>query len=472
MRVVIVSRDSSMRKIVVSDYTLRKLSEEKNSTLLFREKTAIASCIDGFGADAVELAELKHVKEDTIIYKTIASQVTSAAVCVPVGFSTEGVEQAWQCVKDAVKPCLQVILPVSTVTMEYTYHVKEKKMLLKIEELCKAAREKCENVEFVAQDATRADKAFLMEAIATAKNAGASAVTLCDDVGSALPSELGDLVREVKEGCGLPLYIQVSDGIRMAVASAVSALSAGADGVKAVFLGENALRTQDLCDAIAARGETIGVCTGLKVTEIHSDIRSLMKKVDRQTPSSEAAGGEKDVFLDGESTLPQVCQAVRELGYELSDEDNGKVFEALMTVCQRKSSVGAKELEAIVASSAMQAPSTYHLESYVINSGNIISSMSHVTLSKDGEQLDGLAAGDGPIDASFRAIENCVGYHYELDDFQIQAVTEGKEALGSALVRLRSNGKLYSGNGLSTDIVGASIRAYLNALNKIVFEEG
>ena len=104
-------------------------------------------------------------------------------------------------------------------------------------------------------------------------------------------------------------------------------------------------------------------------------------------------------------------------------------------------------------------------------SGNKTASLAHVTLLLDGQTVSGVSDGDGPIDASFRAIEQAVGCHYELDDFQIQAVTEGKEALGAALVKLRSNGKLYSGNGISTDIVGASIRAYLNALNKIVFEE-
>ena len=97
--------------------------------------------------------------------------------------------------------------------------------------------------------------------------------------------------------------------------------------------------------------------------------------------------------------------------------------------------------------------------------------MSQVTLTSGDETLLGVSTGDGPIDSAFRAIEQCIGYHYELDDFQVQAVTEGKEALGSAIVRLRNKGKLYSGNGISTDIVAASIRAYINALNKIVYEE-
>ena len=199
----------------------------------------------------------------------------------------------------------------------------------------------------------------------------------------------------------------------------------------------------------------------------------MMKKIntehDMQNTENETSAD--NICLDADSSLSQTCEAVRVLGYELSDEDNGKIFEAVKHVCTKKNSIGAKELEALVASYAMQAPSTYHLETYMANSNHNTTAMANVILIKDGEKLSGVSIGDGPIDAAFRAIEQSIGYHYELDDFQIQSVTEGKEALGAALVRLRSNGKLYSGNGLSTDIVGASIRAYINALNKIIFEE-
>ena len=118
----------------------------------------------------------------------------------------------------------------------------------------------------------------------------------------------------------------------------------------------------------------------------------------------------------------------------------------------------------------MQCPPTYVLCSYVTNSGNVIKASATVELERDGKKLQGVSVGDGPIDAAFMAIEQVVGHHYELDDFQIQAVTEGHEAVGSAVVKLREGGVLYSGNGISTDIVGASIRAYINALNKIVYK--
>ena len=152
------------------------------------------------------------------------------------------------------------------------------------------------------------------------------------------------------------------------------------------------------------------------------------------------------------------------------NEDKDKVYQEFLRVAVKKT-VGAKELDAIVASAALQVHATYKLVSYIINNGNIITASAHIVLEKDGEKIEGIELGDGPIDASFIAIDTIVGHHYELDDFQIQAVTEGKEAMGSAVVKLRSGSKLYSGKGISTDIIGASIRAYLNAINKIVYEE-
>ena len=128
-------------------------------------------------------------------------------------------------------------------------------------------------------------------------------------------------------------------------------------------------------------------------------------------------------------------------------------------------------MEALVAESARQVAPTYQLENYVINSGSSISATAFIEVNRKGVPLKTVAIGDGPIDAAFLAIDQLLGHHFELEDFRIQAVTEGREAQGDAVVKLRANGKLYSGRGLSTDIIGASIRAYLSAVNKIVYEE-
>lgn len=462
-----------MKKISVCDFTLRALTRDDPSGLLFREKTAIAACIDSIGADKLELPPVKREKEDAIICKTIASLIKNCELALPAGTDKKSVAAAWECIKTAKKPCLQIVLPVSTAQMEYGFRMKEAAMLDNVAALVSEAKTYCENVEFIALDATRADTDFLIKACLTAKENGAVALTLCDDAGLSLPDEVAALVKTVKEACGLPLYVCLADNISMAAAGAASAIQAGADGVKTALAGKNVLLTEKFAAMMSAAGTRLDADTSLKSTELSRDIHSVIKIVDR-TPMPEisvSAAGEADIFLDSQTTLAEVGEAVRILGYDLSDEDNGKVHKALMQVCERKNSVGAKELEALIAANAMQAPSTYHLVSFSATCSSNGASMAQVTLGKGEETLGGVALGDGPIDSAFRAIEQCIGYHYELDAFEIQAVTEGKEALGSTLVRLRNNGKLYSGTGLSTDIVGAGVRAYINALNKIAAEE-
>lgn len=461
-----------MRNLFVSDFTLRKIVQDGTGELLFREKTAIAACADSIGVDQIELPPVLKEKEDRIIYKTIASAVR-AQVAVPAGYDEKSVCLAWECIRSAQAPCLQIMLPVSTAQMEYSFRAKEAAMLEKIRKLVLLAREQCESVEFSALDATRADPEFVLNACLAAQQSGASRLVLCDDSGVSLPDEIAALVKKVKQVCTAPVLVSLRNPIGMAPACAYAAAAAGADGVKTAMTGKDVLLTEQLSGLIAARGEECGVGVRLNDTELHRDIMQTLRQMQHKQQKAELSenSASADVFLDAESSLTDVCEAVSALGYTLSDEDSGKVYKALQQVCQKKDSLSSRELEALIASNAMQAPSTYHLASFSANCTNIGAAMAQVTLRRQGETLLGVATGDGPIDAAFRAIEQCVGYHYELDEFQIQAVTEGKEALGSALVRLRSNGRLYAGNGLSTDIVGASIRAYINALNKIVFEE-
>jgi len=460
-----------MKKISITDITLKKLAGERGVSLLFREKTAIAEAADSLGANAVELAPIKNVREDTIIYKTIAQNIKKSIVAIPVGFAAEDVAAAWECVKDAASPRLQVEVPTSTVQMEYIYHVKAEKMLGKIEELVKASKALCNDVEFAASDVSRADVDFIISAAKAAEKCGANIITICDDAGVSLPEEIAELVKKIKASVSVPVYVQVSDKISMAVASAIAAIKADADGVKCAMAGGDALSMGALSDAISARGDVIGAETDLANTKIHASIDDMLSKISHESSDFADVSEKKKIVLDADSTISEIAQAAKILGYDLSDEDNGNVKKAIASVCETKSSISAKELEAIIAGSAMQAPSTYHLESYTTNCTNLGASMSQVTLKCGDEIICGVSTGDGPIDSVFRAIEQCIGYHYELDDFQIQAVTEGKEALGSAIVKLRNRGKLYSGNGISTDIVAASVRAYINALNKIVAEE-
>ena len=455
-----------MKKIKVNDITLKSLFEQE-VLLTFREKLSIAEKLDASNVDAIELPVLIDSKENEIIYRTIAKTVKNATVKIPVGSTDAGVKSAFICVSDAKDVCLQVAMPVSTAQMEYFYHLKAPLMKDKIVELVKLSKELCPHVEFVALDAFRADREFLFDVIKVASENGAEQVTIADDAGEAFPEDYSEIVKEIKKNCEVEVYVQPSNALSLASACALEAIKAGADGVKTSVYG-NYLEMSVLSDLFRAKKYNLDADCNVDVTNVKS-ISSVIKGM---TSVENEVNTEKTVeIIEGTATLTDVSAIIKQLGYELSAEDNGKVYEEFKKVSAKKSSVETKELEAIIASTAMQVPSTYHLVNYVVNSGNIIPATANVTLEKDGEKITGVSTGDGPIDAAFHAIEQVIGHHYELDDFQVHAVTKGRGAVGSSLIRLRANGKLYPGNGVSTDIVGACIRAYINALNKIVHEE-
>ncbi len=459
-----------MRTIQISDRTLCRTE----GTYSFKEKIGIARLLGNLQADVIELPAIENGRTDVLLVKTIASFVKHSVLSVETGGTAEGVAAAAAALESAVHPRMRVSLPVSAVGMEYGYHKKPAKMLDLIGATVAAAKEKCPDVEFCAVDATRADDGYLAQAMQAAMQAGASTVTICDDEGVMLPDDFGAFVAQTIRDAEVPETVRVGVMCRnpngLAAANAVLAVKSGAQLVKTAVDGE--ITDLDTFATIVRNcGDNTGLACGLRVTELKRTVQQI-RWISGATAEvrASAVAAAPEVHLDAHDAPSAVSAAVRMLGYDLSEEDDAKVYEEFKRVAEKKT-VGAKELEAIVASTAMQVPPTYQLVRYVINSGNVISASAQICLNRDGRELNGIGMGDGPIDASFLTVEQIVGHHYELDDFQIQAVTEGKEAMGSALVKLRSNGKLYAGNGISTDIIGASIRAYLSALNKIVYEE-
>ena len=356
--------------------------------------------------------------------------------------------------------------------MEYFCHKKPPKMLEYISRVVAAAKEKCADVEFCAVDATRAESDFLKSALDAAVSAGATGVSLCDSAAEMMPDDFAAFAKSFAENLSVPVAVACDDKNGLACASAALSVRIGVAGVKTCVEGTG-VSLETFADLIKNCGNTYGLSTAVRITELHrtvKQIRWIAGNSKNERSAVNVSSEDPFVRLDKSDDLAAVAAAVAKLGYDLSEEDNNRVYEEFLRVADRKT-VGAKELDAIVASTALQVPASYKLKSYVINNGNIISASAQITLERDGKEIPGICIGDGPIDAAFLAIEQIIGHHYELDDFQIQAVTEGKEAMGSAIVKLRSNGKLYSGNGISTDIIGASIRAYINAVNKIVYEE-
>ena len=467
-----------MEKIRISDMTMKQGSKEMS--LSFKEKIELSKLLDKLGVGVIELEGIQNARIDALRIKSIAMAVKDSIVAVPVQLCEESVAAAWNAVSQAKYPRLQVCAPVSSVQMEYLFHKKPDAMKAAICETVAACCKVCRDVEFVADDATRSDPAFLYDVIAAAMEAGAKTVTVCDTAGAMLPDEFAAFITGIYENVPalkeITLGVACSDGLSMADSCAIAAVRAGAREIKAAAYRLDAVSLPNVAKVLSAKGDAFGVTCAVRTNQMGriTDQIAWMCQTGRSKNSPFDSGVQEDdgsVYLTAHDDLAAVLKAAQRLGYDLSEEDGNKVYEAFNAIAQKKEKVSIKELDAIVASAAMQVPPTYQLDTYVITAGNTISSTAHLKIARSGNMLEGVCVGDGPIDAAFLAIERITGQHYELDDFQIQAVTEGREAMGQTVVKLRASGKIYSGRGISTDIVGASIHAYINALNKIVYEE-
>lgn len=416
-----------MRRITISDNTVRHSGLVSGTQLSFRLKIEIAKLLDDLGVDAIETAPIADDKTDYLLVKSISTAIRNAAVKVPVDIlAPDSPALSWAALHDAVHPVLQVPAPVSTVQMEYFCHSKPAGMISRIKERVSACTGLCDDVEFVALDFTRADEDFLAQAIAAAVEAGAGTVTVSDMAGNLLPDEFGEAVARVRAIIpeNVRLGVQCSNALQLADACAVAAIKAGACEVKTSVFGRSSASVSRFSHILDAKSDVLDAKCDINLT-----------------------------------ALEHVTAKVREMceAYQVNPRISTGALESL----------DAREVEA-----ELPVVPTYILDSYLITSSNITRSSCLLKIkTADGRILESICAGNGPVDASFLAMEKVVGTRYELDDFKIRSVTEGREAMGETVVLLRHEGKLYSGKGVSTDIVGSSILAYLDAVNKIVYEE-
>ena len=473
-----------MRKVKVSDITMVQASGAAEYSLSFKDKIDLAAQIDRLSVDVLELEGIRQPRTDSLRIKSIVSTLKNAVAAIPVELSEENVKQVGETVKGLGHVRLQVKVPVSAVQMEYLLHKKPDQVVELAVRFVRSCREYTDDVEFVALDATRSEKTFLYGILSAVIEAGAETVTVCDDAGSMLPREMeqfiGDILANVPDIKDVSLGILCSDKLSMAAALSIAAVTCGVSEVKAAAHPVDCPALSDVVKILTGKGEACGVKTDVRTVEMKrvlDRVNSICESVhSKNSPFDDGVGAgsisvREKVELDADADREEVSRAVASLGYELSDEDMDSVMAAIRGIASKKEKVGPEELDAIVAAQAMQVPQTYELDTYVINIGNQITCMAHVRLRKNGMLCEGMALGDGPIDAAYLAIEQITGHHYVLDDFQIRAVTEGHEAMGETVVKLSSGGKIYPGRGISTDIIGSAVMAYLNALNKITYEE-
>jgi 2-isopropylmalate synthase len=506
------------RRIAILDTTLRDGEQAPGFSMNLEEKLEVARQLARLGVDVIEAGYPVTSPGDYASVREIARVVRGPVIASLARANDKDIDAAWDAISPAERPRIHVVLATSPIHMEHRLHLSPDEVVELAASSVRRARSLCPEVEFSAEDATRSDPAFLCRVLAAVIAAGATVVNLPDTVGYAVPGEYAELVRTVlAQVPGIEratLSAHCHNDLGLAVANTLAAIEAGAQQVECTIngLGERAgnAALEELVMCLATRSEYLRAYCGVETTQIYPSSKLVQavtgvrpqpnKAVVGDNAFAHESGGHQAGLLANKATyeimtpesvgLPTSRMVLGKhsgrgafeeklafLGLRPRPDAVAALFECFKELADRKKTVTDRDLEALVLGVSATAPGTFRLERFVINSGNSIAATSAVRLAMQGggpaeraALVEKVAVGDGPIDASFKAIDKIVGKHPVLEDFSMNAVTEGKDAQGEARVRILYGSKRYNGRGLSTDVVEASIRAYLAAINAMVQE--
>ncbi len=469
-----------MKHIYVTDFTLRNFCGS------FKDGAEIAKLLDKSGVSTIVTMPIKEQEKDSLFLRTLSQVVENATLCVPVEadkLTEENIARSIHAVESAKQHAICFEIPTSAVQMEYLAHAKPKVLLEKLAASIDFAKAHT-SVYVSLLDSTRTEFDFVKTLIDLCIEHGVTGINISDDASYLSPSECAKYTKNLKKICTIPdgiaLFFCSSDALSLGLANSFIALENGMDGICTSFLEQKAPTLFAFAKLIKTTKDFNANLKLTSITELSTNIRQILGHYKEETAkkSHHVFVPENNLrdstlqfaALDKSTTIKELQVATEKLGYNLSDDSIVNVFKVFAPLAKKKP-VTATELEAIIATSSMQVTPAYTLDSFVITCGDKIATTATVHIVFEEHTRTGLATGAGPIDAAFNALEQAIGLHYELDDFQVAAVTEGQEALGRTIVKLRNKGRIYAGLGLSANIIESSISAYLSALNKIHNEQ-
>jgi len=498
-----------MEKIIIFDTTLRDGEQAPGASLNPAEKLEIASSLADLGVDVIEagfpissLGELESVKQ-------IAKTIKGPVICGLARAIKQDIDAAYEAVKQAKRPRIHVFLATSKIHMQYKLKKAEEEILRLAIESAKYAKKYCQDIEFSPEDASRTERDFLFKVIEAVIDAGATTVNIPDTVGYTEPEEFGSLIKAIKEN--VPnidkaiISVHCHNDLGLAVANSLSAIRNGARQVECTIngIGERAgnASMEEIVMAVKTRRDVfMDIETRINTTQIHKISRLVSKLTGFVVAPNKAIVGanafrhESGIHQDGvlkerstyEIIKPEdvgftgsgivlgkhsgrhaLNERLKELGFVLTQEQIDKVNLRFKELADKKKTIFDDDLIALVEDEIKLIKPLWKLESFQVNSGTKITPTAEVNLKYHSKSLSAKSSGDGPVDACFKAIDKITGIKGELQDYRIEAVTKGKDALGEVSLKLKAKGKVVTARGSSTDIIEASLRAYINALNKI-----
>ena len=499
----------TMKRIRILDTTLRDGEQTPGIHWSRSQKVELARQLEKLGVDVIEAGFPASSAGDAEAVAAVASSCRTAVVCALARMRREDIDEAAKALADAAHPRIHVFLACSDIHLERKLHISREEALRRIADGVAYARSLCPDVQFSPEDATRADPDFLIEAVRAAAGAGASTVNIPDTVGYAMAEEFAALIRRVR--AVLPENVAVSvhchDDLGVAVANSIAAVAAGAVQIETAVngLGERAgnAALEEVVMALSVRGAYFDAATGIRTEEIirtsrlTSSLAGIPVSVTKAIVGANAFAHESGIHQHGvladrstyeimdpaaiglsENTIllgklsgrHAFAERVAHLGYSLDEAAADATFARFKEIADRKATVTDEDIHAIVNEYLDGVSGEYWLEHFQIQSGNRIDAMALVSLRKtsDGTVKTEAAPGGGPIDAAFNAVNRIADGEglLKLASYDIHAVTEGADALGEVKVRIVCGERSYTGRGVSTDIIKASLKAYCNAVNK------
>lgn len=501
-----------MERVYIFDTTLRDGEQSPGVSLNVKEKVQIAKQLVRLGVDVIEAGFPVASPGDFAAVAEIARSVKGVQVCALARANFGDIDKAWEALKEAEEPRIHTFIATSDIHLQYKLRMSREQVLEAAREAVRRAKGYTPIVEFSAEDASRSELEFLCRVLAAAIEAGATVVNIPDTVGYAVPEEFGEFIRAIRERTPgiekVTVSVHCHNDLGLAVANTLAAVRNGARQAEVTIngIGERAgnAALEELVMTLYARRPLYQIATGIRTEEIFrtsklvSSLTGMPVQPNKAIVGKNAFAHESGIHQDGvlkERTTYEIIDPkvigipqsslvlgkhsgrhafktrLAELGYALSEEELNDAFARFKELCDRKKVVTDEDLLALVEEEIRKVPPTYELRYFHILSGTTVVPTATVGLQVGEEVREEAACGNGPVDAIYNSIDKITGMKPTLETYAIDAVTGGKDAVGSVTVRVKSGkGKTYLGRGLSTDVLEASARAYIDALNKMVVD--
>ncbi|MDK9720645.1 MAG: 2-isopropylmalate synthase [Rhodospirillales bacterium] len=506
-----MSKSSGTNRVIIFDTTLRDGEQSPGASMNLEEKLKIATTLEEMGVDVIEAGFPISSPGDFEAVKRIAGTVKKATVCGLARATKGDIERCAEAIKPAVSGRIHTFISTSPLHMKYKLQMEPEKVYQAVIDSVSHARKFTDNVEWSAEDGSRTEHDFLCRCVEAAIASGAGTINIPDTVGYAVPDEYAALIamlfNRVPNIDKAIISVHCHNDLGLAVANSLAAVNAGARQIECTVngLGERAgnAAMEEIVMALRTRSDRLPFTTGVKTENIMkashlvSTVTGFVVQPNKAIVGANAFAHESGIHQDGVLKNAQTYEIMtpesvglnrsklvlgklsgsaafkaklKELGFDLGDNALKDAFKRFKDLADRKREIFDEDIITLVDDEMLRASDTLRFVSLDLHCGSKAPPKAVLELEMDGQLLAATASGDGPVDAAFNAIKSLFPHEAKLQLYQVSAVTEGTDAQAEVTVRLEEHGKSVNGQGADTDTIVASVKAYVNAINKLILK--